>query len=1036
MRYLRDIMAKAFNTAARVHGTPSPRKGYGVWRCALLLTLLLGLGACHPESQTEVLLRAVDDMRVCQRTADNRAFYEHFLRARRAIERIEEEEASLTPDERRRFDSARDEFYLISVTYHYTMGHYDQVKADMEAIDETKLAARDSVQWRHYHFLSSLSAHISNEELAQQAWTLSLYGDSAYWVTEARIHEAAAMNKAGLCLEALDTLQLAYDCIAYDNVPECLCRISEQVSVAYAGLGKKDSSDIYRNIYLDMLEVIRENKELEYRSQLLEQRMAQLRRLSGGFLLLFGLFIVAFAWLAVSVHIRHRRFTKQMDEQYDERTRQFHDELAMHRLRLATYKRDNVRRKASLAIVTSIIPYIDRTRHAIKNVEHFATANEANSLQAQRSITYISELANQMEELNDVLTLWIQTRQGLVNPRMESFAVQELFDMVTRRQRAFAEQGLQLDVTPTDAWVKADRALTLFMLNTLADNARKFTPDGGKVSLSAEVHDDYVELSVADTGIGMSEEDIQEILGHKVYDVSRIGSAGTAHGSGFGLMNCKGIIEKYQKTDSFFAVCRMGIASELGKGSRFWFRLPKVARRALLLLLLLGHVGMGHAQAPQEQLLEAAAAYADSVYYANVGADYEAAIVYADSALRYLNRHQQAAAPDKALAPLTLTGARGGLTETDWWMSDFETDYFTILDIRNELAIAYLALHQLDNYKFNNRSYTELYKLTSEDTTLADYCEQMQQTGRDRLTILVLSLIGVLTFVILWWQLIIRPRRADRRRLQQRNTELERLVSEDGDMRRIRYEENRLHVQNMVLDNCLSAIKHETASYPGRIRQMADRLHADRGSTDTAQQIRDMAELTDFYRDIFGTLAACAAHQLEDITFHRSAVPCADLMQGTKDYLARKTATKGAVCPTLETHHDGSVCDGDAVLLEYLFECLIDESLAAQAQSLSLSAEQKEGFVCFQFTDAGRTLSDEELQGLFYPSRKRIQATSEGAVVGAEFFICRQIVREHDEYFGHVGCRIKAERTTPEGGLTLSFTIPAGKKENGLEVSG
>lgn len=1024
-------MAMVFNMTAREHDAPRLRKGHGAWCCALLLTLLLALGACHPESQTEVLIRAVDDMRICQRTADNRAFYEHFLRARQAIKRIEEEETSLTPDERNRFDSARDEFYLISVTYHYTMGHYDQMKADMDAIDEAKLAARDSAQWRHYHFLSSLAAHITNDELAQQAWALSHFGDSAYWVTEARIHEASAMNKAGLCLEALDTLQLAYDCIAYDNVPECLCRISEQVSVAYAGLGKKDSSDIYRNIYLDMLEVIRENKELEYRSQQLEQRMKQLRRLSGGFLLLFGLFIVAFSWLAIKVRIRHRRFTQQMDEQYDERTRQFHDELAMHRLRLTTYKRDNVRRKASLAIVTSIIPYIDRTRHAIKNLERCTTTDEASARQARSSISYICELAGQMEEFNDVLALWIQTRQGLVNPRMESFAVQELFNMVARRQRAFAEQGLQLDVVPTEAWVKADRALTLFMLNTLTDNARKFTPEGGTVSLSADIHDDYVELSVTDTGIGMSEEDIHEVLDHKVYDVSHIGSSGTAHGSGFGLMNCKGIMEKYQKTDSFFAVCRMGIDSERGKGSRFWFRLPKVARRALTLLLLLSLTATGHAQTPHEELLETAAAYADSVYYANVGADYEAAIVYADSALSYLNRHQQAAAPDKALAPLTLTGARGGLTETDWWMSDFETDYFTILDIRNELAIAFLALHRLDDYKFNNRSYTELYKLTSEDNTLADYCEQMQQTSRDRLTILVLSLIGVLTFVVFWWLMIIRPRKADRRRLEQRNSELEQLVSEDGDMRRVRYEENRLHVQNMVLDNCLSAIKHETSSYPGRIRQMADRLQADQGGSETKQQIHDMAELTDFYRDIFGTLAACAAHQLEDVTFHRSTVPCADLLQGAQEYLARKTASRNAGHPTLETRHDGSACDGDVVLLEYLFECLIDESLAAQAPSLSLSAEQRGGFICFQFTDASRTLSDEELQGLFYPSRKRIQATSEGTVVGAEFFICRQIVREHDEYFGHVGCRIKAERTTPEGGLTLSFTIPAGKREEG-----
>ena len=277
-----------------------------------LLYLLLWaavLTGCHPTSQTDVLNRAIDAMRVYQRTADNRAFYEQWLRARHAIDRIEEEEASLTPAEREQFQWARDEFYLISVTYHYTMGHYDQVQADMDAIDEKELAARDSAQWRHYHFMRSLAAHVGDEELARQAWKLSHYGDSAYWVTESRIHRAAALNKAGLWLASLDTLQLAYDCIAEDNVPECLCRISEQVSVAYAGLGKKDSSDIYRNIYLDMLEVIRENKELEYRTAEAERRTAEVRKLSGAFLIFLVAFIIGFAVL-VTVCPASGRFSR------------------------------------------------------------------------------------------------------------------------------------------------------------------------------------------------------------------------------------------------------------------------------------------------------------------------------------------------------------------------------------------------------------------------------------------------------------------------------------------------------------------------------------------------------------------------------------------------------------------------------------------------------------------------------------------------------------------------------------------------------
>lgn len=59
------------------------------------------------------------------------------------------------------------------------------------------------------------------------------------------------------------------------------------------------------------------------------------------------------------------------------------------------------------------------------------------------------------------------------------------------------------------------------------------------------------------------------------------------YGHGFGLINCKGIIEKYRKLSSLFNVCTIGVESEPGKGSRFFFRLPKGIRRTLAILIIL-----------------------------------------------------------------------------------------------------------------------------------------------------------------------------------------------------------------------------------------------------------------------------------------------------------------------------------------------------------------------------------------------------------------------------------------------------------------
>ena len=66
-----------------------------------------------------------------------------------------------------------------------------------------------------------------------------------------------------------------------------------------------------------------------------------------------------------------------------------------------------------------------------------------------------------------------------------------------------------------EAQVKADRVLTLFMLNTLADNARKFTSAEGQVIVSAIEAEQYVEISVSDTGEGMTPEQLAHLFDAK-----------------------------------------------------------------------------------------------------------------------------------------------------------------------------------------------------------------------------------------------------------------------------------------------------------------------------------------------------------------------------------------------------------------------------------------------------------------------------------------------------------------------------------------
>ena len=838
---------------------------------------------------------------------------------------------------------------------------------------------------------------------------LEAYGDK-YGVVNATIQIASLYNRIGEYGIALDTLQQVLDHIALLPIPDALCHLYEESSLAYAGLGDKESSDAHRNLYLDLLETTRQDKELE-------SRYYSLQRQSRTMGILFVVVLVGIAVFVVMLVLlsRHRRNQGNgYEQQLRNHLHEAEKRIYLHQMHIGHHKRDNVVRKASFSIVTGMMPYIDRMVHEVERLQQPEVWNDEPL--RTRKLAYIAELTQEINGLNEILTYWIKGTQGMVRLHVESFALSEVFEMLKRSGTAFAMKDLTLEVQPTDAVVKADKALTFFMLNTLADNARKFTPQGGRVNIEAQVTDDYVELSVSDTGPGMTREEVACILNEKVYDAAAIGlqlpnEQRKNKGSGFGLLNCKGIIEKYRKTDELFKVCQLGIDSELGRGCKFWFRLPKSARRVLAMLLLTMVPWSLNAQVnseeyptlPYDSLLVKASAFADSVYYANVDRRYVEALRYADSVFVYLNDHHRQYASTYIG---TLTATHGDTdTETRWWLSGYATDYHTILDVRNELAVANLALRRWNDYRYNNRIYKDLYKLVSEDRSLAAYCDDMQRYYNNTLVAVIVLVLLVVGYLIVIMHTFMG-------RIENTYQHIE---SAEDDERRAQHEANRLHVQNMVIDNCLSTIKHETIYYPNRIKHLVERLP----QHDERKQIK---ELIDYYKVVFTTLANCASHQLGEVIFRRAVVKVADLMEEVAHYHAKAIRKYPDASKIHITVCETSVnCDPHLIL--FLMEQLVDAALATSpTDSLALTAESKGEFVRFALENSSQKISREALQTLFAPSPERVACTPDGKLAGMEYIIAREIMREHDGYFGHIGCRINAEPTS--NGYTVWFTIP------------
>ena len=873
------------------------------------------------DNQIELYIAEVQMMRLCQRRSDNRAFYEHRERAESHLLRIREERDALPERLQRRMNYAETEMAIVNSTYYYYVGLERQSVEAIQTMD-TEVARRDTAQYLNYlynigaggvltdgsaeqiradeieclehcltiadrcHYpyfkaqaLEGLADHTGDISLAEEALQLfKTYGD-VYQIAGAYRTLASCYHAMGDDYQALDNLNKALADKRINQAPDLVASIREQLSVAYSAVDDKPQSDYNRNIYIDLQEQTRQDRELEARAGILDREATQLNWMILAVIVAI-LLLLFFLWLFNRLNRR-----QQDDHQLDDVLEQKQEEVAEARLRVERNERRHLEQRAKISLAMGILPLIDRIRH---EVNHLVSLDKLDNPGKQESLNYIRELTDNINEQNEVLTQWIQLRQGELSMHVESFPLQALFDIVARSKKTFQMKGVDLRVSLTEATVKADRVLTLFMLNTLADNARKFTPEGGHVDISATEKDNYVEVSVADTGHGMNADVLAHVFDHKVQQ-----------GHGFGLMNCKGIIEKYRKTSQLFSVCSLQAESEEGRGSRFFFRLPKGIKRLILLLAILSPLTAHLSPLSAQSALDRAHIFADSAYFSNINGTYARTLEFADSCRACLNAHYQQQHPKGQLL-MQAESDDATPAEIEWLHDGIDTNYQIILDIRNESAVAALALHEWSLYAYNNKVYTQLFKELSADATLADYCRTMQQSQQNKRIAVILLLVLLVLIVPAYYMLYYRHRlyqRFRQERQQQTNIEMA-----DDELRRAELENANLHVANSVLDNCLSTLKHETMYYPSRIRQLVD-----------AGDMQSLTEVAAYYRDLYGILIQQATSQVERIKLHIHPVE----LYGQKVL-------------------------GDENLLHYLFELIRGEKLEARGEKLEVKAEVKD----------------------------------------------------------------------------------------------
>ena len=828
--------------------------------------------------------------------------------------------------------------YLLSRQYRYQYWEANSLQAISEHLqndDDRQRLTADNMQEIDFINVDQMPDSLLSGNLAQRALSLfEAYGDV--------YQTAGAWRTLSMSYRNIGDYNSAYACLtnalekdtAINAAPDLVASIREQMSIVCSAMGDKPRSDYNRNIYLDLQERTRQDRQLEARAEQLSVSLRQLDFMIVAVMVLIAIIIGLLSYFGYQRHKQRRmvstdrllapleEWKQKCEAKYEEKQEEIEeieDETNVKKSQKEHYGEISVEQRTKILIASSVIPLINRLTREFDVL----TAGKCTPESRNEHLAYAGQLVDSIAECNQQLTKWIRLKQGGLQLNIKSFMLKDIFDVIRRNASDYKRHGITLHVEDNDTVVKADPVLTLFMVNTIAENARRYTPQGGEVKVSAEETDDYVEISIADNGSGMAKEQLDGLFTRKIIkDSSNVKAEG---GHGFGLINCKGIIDKYRKTSSIFSVCSISAESEVGKGSRFFFRLPKGIHRVLTIVAMLVYqcvtIAASTGHLTNVTAMEAKArAYADSAYNCNINGQYERTIIFADSCICLLNKLYPERIPNASRRNrlMTLNGDYPAIAaELQWFRDSVKADYGTILDVRNETAVAALALRNWSLYSYNNAVYIQLFRDCSADNTIATYVRTMQQAESNRSVAMIMLIVMFVSIFPAYYLLYYRHRvyyrlcigkiadinrvllddtmpseeklnridalwpestetKLSKRMADRRPKELHDVVkairnsvSSDlnrekemqvqleivrDQLRRQTMECDRLYVSNSVVDNCLSSLKHETMYYPSRIRQVLDNGEL------TAEGIVSLRELALYYRMLYMALINQTVH--------------------------------------------------------------------------------------------------------------------------------------------------------------------------------
>ena len=204
--------------------------------------------------------------------------------------------------------------------------------------------------------------------------------------------------------------------------------------------------------------------------------------------------------------------------------------------------------------LSSINGFIDLLREGSLSREEF-----------DNLIPELSENANNASLLLFNLLNWSKSQMHSLEPKPTLFDVQEVFeDKVKLIEQRLDSKGIDLIDHSLRDFVYADRSMFEIVIQNLLANAVKFCKKGDSITISNHISNGSCIISIADTGIGISKENIDKLF--KSNSFTTIGTS-NEKGTGLGLSICKELVELNHG--------KIWVESNLNVGTTFYVQLPK-----------------------------------------------------------------------------------------------------------------------------------------------------------------------------------------------------------------------------------------------------------------------------------------------------------------------------------------------------------------------------------------------------------------------------------------------------------------------------